>query len=300
MTDPVPRRAVNLRWSWTDLTFSLSDRKLVIARRGRPELAHLTASWGHASGEVDVHLTFGHEAAMTGDVEKDHQSLFVVTPDTLRIAGEASERLTNGLMMPFVLRRHRRYRPGWLARSGYVVVAAGDEERGQLLNLVAPKARGKVRVDLRALVDPATHLAVLSENVFPPEILSHPEFAALVRGPYRHPLPVTAVRVRGGRVADRDTIHLTHGPDFRGVTGWCGIMNGHTVAFARQISGFMYEWLAPRVGSRHAEMLDRIVVGMALDEIDDLRSIIHSIGRFLRDPTNPGHLPRPNAAPAIR
>jgi len=282
-----PQRIPNLRWSWTDLTFALNGRKLVISRRSRPELAHLTVGWGNRSGETDFHLTYGHEGAMAGEREKDHKPLFVVTPEMLQLAGQAIEPFLRNEALPFLLNHFRRYRPGWLARRGYMVLLAGEQHFRGLVERVAPKAGRKHRVDLRELVSPATHAAMLNETIYSPEILVCPEWVAEVMGPSEIKLPVTATRVRGGGLNQGDTIILQYGPDPKGVVGWCGIMNRHMATFSARMCWMLYDWLVPRIGAPHVKVLERVVAGMALDEIEDLRPVVEAARSFMQNPTNP-------------
>jgi hypothetical protein len=71
-------------------------------------------------------------------------------------------------------------------------------------------------------------------------------------------------------------------------------MNGHVSSVFSGICWPFYEWLVPRVGDRHLAVFERIVEGMALHEVDDLRSFLDSTRRFILDPKNP--VPRPSAA----
>lgn len=289
-SDPrtVDRRTVSqVRWSWSDLAFSLSDKKLVVARRSRAELAHLTVGWGNQSGLIDVHLTFGHEAAMASDQPKDHEPLFVVSTATLNVAGDVIETFVQREVRPFVSQSFQRYRPGWLARRGYVILLAGKDDFRRLVERVAPKQRRKHRVDLRELVNPATHATVLGDNIYSPEILVCPESGAEFESDPELKMPVSAIRFHRGAPVPGDTILLRYGHDSKGVLGWCGIMNRHVAAFSARLSLVLVKWVAAHVGVPHIEMLDRVVAAMALNELDDLRPVLARARDFLQDPRYP-------------
>ena len=282
----IQRRRPTLRWSWTDLAFSLSERKLVIARRSRPELQHLTVGWGNRSGEIDFHLTSDHEAAMAGERQKGHEPLFVVTSEMLRLAGQASERFAHREARPFFLKNFRRYRPGWLARRGYVVLLAGEQHFRGLVARVAPKVGRKHRLELRELANPVTH-AALNDHIYSADILGCPECVAEVIGASEVDMFVTAMRVRGGNPNHRDTIMLRYGPDPKGIVGWTGIMNRHMATFSARACWMLYNWLVPRVGTPHVDVLDRIVNSMRLDEIDELSDVLERVRTFMQNPMNP-------------
>jgi hypothetical protein len=278
------RRRPNLRWAGSELAFSLSDRKLVVTRRNRPELAHLTVSWGHASGAIDIHLTSGHEAAMAGDRDKTHEPLFVVSPEALRLAGHSAERFMHGDLATLARRSLRRYRPGWLARRGYVVVLAGHHEFSGLVQRAAPKVGGKYRVKLSELANPAAFAAMLGDNIYSPEILAWPADVARIVGRPERDLVVAAVLPQREGPNHADSIMLRYGPGPTGVIGWCGLMIRKGAALPTMIRSVFLDWFEPRMGPLLVDALDRVVTGMALHEIDDLRPRLDRIRRFMRDP----------------
>lgn len=281
---PKPRWKT-LRWSWTELVFSLSERKFVIARRGRPELAHLTVGWGHPSGAIDVHLTFGHEDAMATAEPKDHRLLFVVTADMLRKAGAAMDGASRVLFVPFFVNRYRRFRPGWLERHGYAVSLLERETLQSVLEQLAPWERRKYRIDLGGLRNPAV-FAHLGETLYHPDVLHCSDIIALGKGP---PGQASVMAVRPGTPSVTDSIVLHHGPDPRGVHGWCGFTSTDVQALSTELGRVFYAWVAPRVSPQHAEAFERVVEGLALKELEDLRPIVDGLTAFLRDPA---HLPQ--------
>jgi hypothetical protein len=57
--------------------------------------------------------------------------------------------------------------------------------------------------------------------------------------------------------------------------------------FSARMCWMLCRWLAPRIGTPHVDVLDRIVTGMALDEIEDLPSVVEGVRYFMRNKTNP-------------
>jgi hypothetical protein len=279
-----PSRAGTLRWSWTELVFSLSERKFVIARRGRPELAHLTVGWGHPSGAIDVHLTFGHDASMATGVPKDHRPLFVVTADMLTTAGQVMEGISKGLFVPFFVKRYRRFRPGWLERRGYAVSLLERETLQPVLDQVAPWERKKYRIDLGGLRNPAV-FAHLGESLYHPDVLHCSDVIALGKGP---PGQGSVMAIRPGSPGLSDSIVLHYGPDPRGIHGWCGFTSRDVQALSTELGRVFYGWVASRVSPQQAEVFERVVDGLALRELEDVRPMVDGMVAFLR---NPGQLP---------
>ena len=282
-TEPTPeRQKPAVRWSGTHLTCSLSSRKLVIARRCRPDLAHLTVSWGHRSGAIDVHLARDHEMAMVDACNKHYEPLLVVSPETQRLAAQVVEMFARQVLLPFALKNLRRYRPGWLTRRGYVVVLAEPTDVRRLVERAAPKAGEKYRLNLGEVSNLAIYAPMVSNNVYSPEILAWPETVSEIVGRPQSEMLATAVRLQSGGPSHRDTITLRYGPDLKGITGWCGMMNHHGTALAARASSSLGSWFALHCDTQHVDVLNRIVAGMALDEIEHLRPGLDRIRATIR------------------
>ena len=129
-----------------NLSFALTQRKLVVSRVDRKELPHLTISWGNPSGEIDIHLT----PRFPKD-ENDRESLAkiqeVVVGSFVQSIGKDVVEIAKNKMFRIIW----SIRPGVLARNHYYLIGTKEESIEQWLRRAAPKLRGKHRLDSNVL-----------------------------------------------------------------------------------------------------------------------------------------------------
>lgn len=115
-----------------NLTIQMQARMLVIFRRDRSDLPHLTISFNNPSGEIDFHLA----------VRKAENQ-----PEYLPVARIKESEIANILLslIPklwegFIqnIQPSRRVRPGWLGRKGYLICHISDNSRRELLDKILP------------------------------------------------------------------------------------------------------------------------------------------------------------------
>ena len=243
------------------LAISLRPRKLVIARRDRPELPHLTLSWDNASDEIDLHLTDASKA-------KTHRPL-------LRVASSAAMGLVERLavqMRADVLQSRwpvaRRVRPGWLGRSGYSICIVQEDAILEWVRRLAPKSRQKYRLDLAPLSDPRPFGFV---QFYRPAIL---HYLAASRAEY----PFVAQCV--GHHRRHKILLLSYTMDSDGRLGWMACPFG---SFAnQQLPRRVARALSAELRSRVAcEILEKVVDALRLGEIEALNGLVAEIRKGL-------------------
>lgn len=270
----------SIRWSWASLEFSLSDRKLVVARAHRPDLAHLTLSWGNASGEIDLHLTRNHEAAMSADGRKAWHRIFAVPGSVVGGAGLAFMHEIENEFVPRLVCEYRRYRPGWLSRNGYVVMLPDEAGYLELFREAAPRLRGKYRITPSVVFDEHRLEDIAVDGLYDPRALRFVDGRDLRT-------PVIAVQVHRGRVIDATRLCLSYRTFPNGEENWWGFRLRFINAFGHDACRQIFEWLVPRVGPRHLAEFDNVVTAMGLDEVPELQDFVRSGREFLRAPANP-------------
>jgi hypothetical protein len=258
----------------------------------RSELAHLTVLTKTTSGQIDCHLTFGHEAAMRGDGEKTHEPLFQVGPGDFAQLGRDANQAMEQVFRAHI-HRYRRFRPGWLRKRGYLVSVLERDAVQAWLKRSTPQKRRKFRVD-PAVVFSAAHVPPeFVEELYDPAVL-HALRSANVRAGVKEDSEVVVYAFRRiGDVKQRHGVLLSNtiGPNRR--WGWWGIPNRDIFAVTRSIHMKLFDWLAPRIRAEHAERFEKIVVGLGLEEDEGGRRLAERVRSFLSNPRNPIRKPDP-------
>jgi hypothetical protein len=285
----------DLRFGEWGLYLNMQSGKFEIYRASRPDLAHLVLAWGTTSQEVDLHLTYEHEQAMAhGERNKAWVPLARIPRAELERLGEAAGLHLRDLLVPHLLKRWRRFRPGWLARNGYVVALEDPAAARILLTKIAPKKKRKFRLQIQALEDErwverelASVLGPdLGSEYYDPCVLN----AEDVRGRVG---PIRLVRHHAGR-NEVLMLHYMRGPDEK--LGWWGLTSADMEVIKKCLV-LAFDWLL-LVRPIHAHKFELIAKGLGLDEQPTTRSIADSMRRFLRAPRNPARSPYPSGAHA--
>ncbi|MFH0980413.1 MAG: hypothetical protein V2A79_02610 [Planctomycetota bacterium] len=267
--------------------------KLELYRAHRPELAHLTVLWKTKSGQIDVHLTYGHEAAMSGPGPKTHEALIQVYRDELEALGTRANEVMQQFVLEQLAAKYHRFRPGWLARNGYVVQVVAKKVVLDWLAGLAPKRRGKHRLDPETAFDLEQVPSEFLGEAYDPGVLH----VLREEGVRTQPAPdadvsVCAVRPRRGKAA-ADTIMLSYMLGLDGRVGWWGMANSDALRLQRVLLARFFDWAIPLVRPHHGEAFEKLVVGLGLDESSESQRFAQSVRQFLRDPRNPIRQPYP-------
>jgi len=270
---------------------NLNTGKFVVYRTKRPDLAHLTIMWGTRSGDLDVHLAYRHEGAMADSKPKDYVPLFTMSKASLEAAGMAYSENAERIMIPYLRRAYRKFRPGWLAHRNYYVTVLGNEIMMKWLRDLAPKRRRKYRFDPRRL-DPEHYPPEMLESVYDPRILHYLEGDELK-------VPVSATRVRRGHIVKDDGIQLFFMAGPNGTKGWWGMKQRDLHAMMREQVRYAFDKLVPLVQPEHADIWEQIVAGLGMEDFKESRSFAHTVRQFLTDPRNPVGRPYPDPPPRV-
>ncbi|HVZ72736.1 MAG TPA: hypothetical protein VHJ20_10220 [Polyangia bacterium] len=232
--------------------------KIETYRAGRKDLAHLTIAWGTTSGELDIHLAWGHEDAMIGAGDKRYESLVKISPADLEQLGIRVTRLIKDGLEPRLMAVYRKYSPAWLALRRYLIVFVKEEELRAWFGRAAPRIRGKYQLEAEQIVDPANYPAGFADSIYRPSVLHE------IREPAAE-IPVSAVRIRDGEVVMDETITLRHtlGPD--GTVGWWGTKQSDLESVAHWSTTLMTELLLSIFGGDYGAKLERILIGLGVD-----------------------------------
>jgi hypothetical protein len=206
-------------------------------------------------------------------VVKDHGSVATLSPSKLEALVPYLQKFVEKRYVLPAFREFRRYRPGWLGRKGYVVPLQDEAELLAWLTSIAPKQRGKYRVDTTKLISVEQYPRSLVE-LYSARVLGLIDPESIVK-------PVFAPRIVRGRLVDRGALVLNHivGPDGR--LGWWGFREGFTRGMSRRVWKAIDEELRPHLRPHHVEVFNKIAEGLALHEVDDLREGIVNLRAFL-------------------
>ena len=255
---------------------NLRSGKLVVSRAARKDLAHLTLSWRNRSGEIDIHLTRRHEqATLDGHGTDDYEPLFRLAQSEVEELGVGVGEASRQFFVDLVRTKWRRFRPGWLARNGYVLVQIEPAAFDHALKRAAPKKRRKYRVDLEMLEN-GTWVAKDDVAFYDASALHDLRHTERER-------PVQVVRVSDGRT---DRILLRHGRGPNGSVGWWGAIDREVMASSDKLQDRLLEWARPLVRAEHADKFEQIVQGLALEDTSFGRNLAASVRRFIRDARN--------------
>jgi hypothetical protein len=250
--------ALRVRLGDFGVIYNQRTGKLEIYRADRKDLAHLTVAWGTKSGELDIHLTRGHESAMVGAGGKDYESLVRIPRTALEQVGIRVQRIVDESLVPQLMAIYRKYRPGWFGRRGYTIVFVEGDELRAWVGRAAPRVRGKYQLEADRIVDPANYPPSFVDSIYYPSVLDEIRDLAL-------DIPVSAIRSRRGKVVSRDTITLryTLGPD--GTFGWWGTRQSDLRSAVRWSMAVISEIVLSIFGADYEMKLERILVGLGVD-----------------------------------
>lgn len=277
---PPGKRKTRVDLSLADWGMSLNtnSKKFELYRAKRPDLAHLTLSWGTASGDVDVHLTYEHERAMKDDGEKDWRPLFRLTREDLAAFDLALPRWMEHLLSGYDS-RYRRFRPGWLNRNGYLIHFVPKAKIVAWGSALAPRRGGKHRLDPTAFLDPSRHPAAFRESLYTADILHDIDGSTEAH-------PIQAFSVDG--CLDR-TILLGRR---LGHTGWWGMTYADSQAISNRVLTALFDVVVARRRPEHADAFEKLVAGLGLEEAEATRDIAAEVRGLLRDGRHPLRSPR--------
>ena len=256
---------------------NLKRGKLVVSRAQRPELAHLTLSWRNVSGEVDLHLTRDHERAMhDGHLVENYESILRVPRDAVEGLGARVGEASEAFVRDRLRRSWRSYRPGWLARNGYIVTHMEPEALRRALETIAPKQRRKYRVRLDLIENTSWVVEGQDVSFYDPRVLRDHDLISSSR-------PVHVARMLNGRV---ERMILKYGRGLDGTFGWWGIGDRDALRGSGRLQAKLLELVGPSIRPEHAEKFERIVSELALEDSPFGRNLAASVRRFIRDARN--------------
>ena len=261
--------------------------KLVVSRANRPELAHLTVQWVTASGELDVHLKYAHEGGPAEGPPR-YESIARIPLAALEPAGEAFGELMRRECLADMLAVYRKYRPGWLSHRGYIVLLMSEDDMRDWIGRIAPRTRGKYRVDPTTAFHPSNAPPSLQHEFYDARILWEHDLQ-------ESKLPVSLMRRRRLRSAVENSMLLSHtlGPD--GTVAWWGTKNDDALRLGRRINAKLFDLAIPHVTAEHREKFELIVKGLGLDEGCDPHPFVFHTRQFFANPRNPIRQPYPKA-----
>jgi hypothetical protein len=267
------RSRVDLRVGTRGISLNANTSKFELYRSNRPDLAHLTIDWGTKSGDLDIHLTYEHERPMGGGGTKRWQPLLRIS----RATRDAFDRLLPAWMEGVVAlhdRRYRRYRPGWMWRHGYVVQLLPTSDLDSWGAVVAPRVRGKHRIDPEGIFDTSRMPVAFRENLHDPRALHHEDLSAFAK-------TIQAFSLDGnlGRALILGR-HLSR-------PGWWGMTNADSLALANRVLISVFDTVIACTRPEYVETLEKVVVGLGLEEDAFTRDIAAELRVLLRDGRHP-------------
>ncbi|MGH7328158.1 MAG: hypothetical protein ACREJX_07380 [Polyangiaceae bacterium] len=269
----IPNR-FNVRIGDWGFYLSFMSGKLEIYRASRPDLAHLIVAWGTASEELDIHLTFDHEQAGANRDAKKWESILRLPKSVVETHAEALGASSEELFASHFSRIYRRYRPGWLARNDYWVLAADADTLLDWIRRTAPKSRAKYRIDFDRLKNGFDLTDELARRIVDPYVL-HED---LLREPG---LTVQVMQLKKGRVRQERGLLLSYalGPDGR--PGWWGMrVDEFRTAYTRFLSEVV-ERLRPFLTTEVEAKFELIAAGIGLNETQSGRELAENLRRCL-------------------
>lgn len=286
-------RRTGLRFGTWGINVNFLNGTLELYRANRPELAHLTVFWKTRSGEIDVHLTFGHESAMSGDGPKLHEPLCRFRPEQVGALGQKANEVAEQITRKHLLQHYKRFRPGWLARNGYLILIVERDAAFEWLKRAFPQRKRKFRLDPETAFEASNLPAGFLDSIYEPEVLHVLREEGVRVGPmHDSEVAVQAVRYRGG-TGTEDNIYLSYtlGPD--GSVGWWGMTNSDAERLHRRLAARLFDWAVPLVHPSHLELFEKVVVGLGIEEDEGGRRLAENVRAFLREPRNPVRQPYP-------
>lgn len=241
------------------ISVSITGKKLVICRHDRRDLPHLTLSWGNRSGQFDLHLTYEHRTGADR-----HQSLLQIPGQDLAVSLKAHEPALDdfNLALAFnLMKAAKRVRPGWLAKRGYVVLMARNEDFEALLSEYAPKRRGKYRIDVPRL----KNTSQLGPDLFD-SFAYDPRILKLV--PQLDDVKDPLIAVKLSRCKGPGSLHLYRLPVRSGGLRWhCVPANAVQSVINRDGLLSLFEGIFGRLKPIVAPVAFRIIEEMRLEEL---------------------------------
>lgn len=253
---------------------NFTSGKLEIYRASRPDLAHLIVAWGTASEELDIHLTFDHEQAGADRDAKKYLSILrlpkSVVESHMDLLGESSRELFASRFA----RIYRRYRPGWLARNDYWVLAADADTLLDWIRKAAPKSRAKHRIDLDRLETAFGLTDELARRIVDPYVL-HED---LLR---EHGLTVQVLQLQNGHLRQDRGLLLSHTLGPNGRMGWWGVrVDEYRTAYTRFLSEVVKR-LRPFLTAEVEAKFELIAAGIGLSETESGLEFAENLRRCL-------------------
>lgn len=248
-----------------------------IYRAGREDVAHLSMFFQTHNGELDFHLTYGHEQATRGEQASKRRVQLLKVPfakaeEAGLAAGVAIERAAH----EWGRSEFRRFRPGWLRRNGYLVALAAREDVAEMWSTITPKRRGKYRVSTSWETAVANHVA--SFELYDPSVL-HTLRAEGVRAGLMSDSVFVVTAVRPGEPVAR---HIALSYDtFGRDRGWWGVTHRSVLRMQRRLLIEFLKWLHLNSTPHHRDAWENVVVGLGLNETDTGRTLADNVRQVL-------------------
>lgn len=254
------------------LTFSLGDRKLVVARARTARPAHVTLSWNNASGEIDLHLKLGPNER-GGDTV--YEPLLRIPQQHVVAEAERAGELVRR-MMERLVREFRPVTPEWLRFRRYVIVLPEEGSFVAALRAAVPKSGGKYRWRGFKNSERERALRAATMRFYRPGVLRQ------LTGPEVN-WPVMAIPVeRHGMHQGMLSIGRREAPD--GSVGWMMFRPKHVTRAFRAVVDAIVRRIAGYVGPEHAMAWERIVEALDLNGIVQARQLVHRLRLFFCNP----------------
>ncbi len=175
-----------------NLMFTETERLFVIRRRDRKDIPHLTISFENASGEIDLH--FKHESPQN-DASSTYTPIIRFPKAALvKFLANYFSLIKWQEILGTLFSNMKKVRPGWLERKGYIIALGQAEMIESILspNVIAPKRRGKHRVDVQKLKDFLNEPDLSEISFYYPSVLH-------ILAAQGYNKQVAAIRVKGKR-----------------------------------------------------------------------------------------------------
>lgn len=264
----VVRKSRTLRFALGDFRFLLHPGKLVVDRVPAGNYPHLTLAW-YPHGLLDLHLKYFHAEATRGEREPEYVPLGELGKEQLLGLQAFFERWSVELHDTF-RRQCRPMNPGWLARKGFSILRPQDERLRKFLEALAPKTRGKYRLQPSRLADQAS-LVDLADDAW-----YHPSALHVIREWYDG-IPLTAVGPGG-------TVQLLMFRTRSGRLRWVGYKQRNQTRALRSVYRDLMTEASETLSSRHLAVFETIVRELGIDDVPELAETVADFRNLLQDP----------------
>jgi hypothetical protein len=248
---------------------ALQPSKLIVTRRDLPKPAHVTLSWGNQSGDIDLHLTVD----ANGSELRCHESLGKICENEVDAFGHRFSQVID-LSFARTIALWKPVTPGWLWRRRYWIVLTEPVRIEKALRSLAPKSRGKYRINADALTDSEWLRGCCSSLMYKPCLLKY-----LTEEERAH--PVTAIRTVRGR---SHVLRLGAWQQPNGMVRWRALSQENAMGISALATLRAMELIGELVSPKLVANLDKLERALALDGVEFTRALMETVRQFVIDP----------------